>query len=469
MKKILLLGCILAIQSIYAQIISKDPSFASNGIYNIGNGNNYVWTMAQNVDDSIYSSYSVPASGQTFLLKLNANGTSDPNFGNNGVIQLPYDTYQCQLKIQPDGKLIVFGHNPSLGGLVYKIFPNGQLDTAFGTNGISTISSVHSSDEQARSIGLILQNGKIIVHGITWNSNTISQHKIYRLNNDGSIDMSFGNNGSVITQGAYPLGTFVLLDNQSNIICMTKTISSNLGNGVIEKFNPDGQPIMSFGNNGILQTTMNFGYVGAAMIDSNNKIVYSNHTYEIFRVNPDGTPDNTFNYNLSAFSGLSGGAWIQSIVEKNGYYYIGGNGEGDFASTYFVSKLNPNGSINSSFGYYSEASNLYSIEEMAVNNDNIIAHGSGYIVKYLLNNSTLSIADILKANDQISFENPVKQSLIYQSEEKISKIEIYSSNGKLVKTAKENNSNVSELPKGVYMIKVFFENGKFTTKKMIKI
>ncbi|HBV16068.1 T9SS type A sorting domain-containing protein [Chryseobacterium carnipullorum] len=467
MTKNLFLVLLLAVQTAFAQIISKDPTFASNGIYDYGNGVYYTWSMAQDSAGRIYSSYSAPNTNESFLIRLAPNGMLDPTFGNNGTIQLPYYTLQNQLKIQTDGKLIIFGYN-NTEGIIYRIFPNGQLDPTFGTGGISIIPPI-GSDINVRSYGLIVQqNGKIIVHGMISGPNNTASHQIYRLNTNGSIDNTFGNNGSVVTAGNPVNGTFVLTDNQSNIITISNINYANNFNGIIKKFNSEGQPITSFGNNGTLQMTFNLGYAGAAMIDSNNKIVYSNQNNEIFRINPDGTLDNTFNYNLYAYSGVNGGAWIQSIVEKNGYYYIGGNGEGDLAPTYFISRLNQNGSVDSSFGYYSETSSVYSIEEMNISNNNIVVNGSGFIVKYLLNNATLSTKDSAKTNTDISFENPVKQNLIFSTKEKVSKIEIYSVDGKLVKTLKNNNTDLSELLKGTYLAKVTFENGKTTLKKLIK-
>lgn len=465
MTKNLFIVLLLAVQTTFAQIISKDNTFASNGIYDVGNGSYYSWAMAQDSSGRIYSSYTTPNSVESFLFRLTPQGALDSTFGNNGILQLPY-TLQNQLRIQPDGGLIILGYGNN-GSIVTRLLPNGQFDTSFGTNGSSTIPAITNSDVDTRSFGFILQNGKILVYGMS----SYTEHKICRLNANGSIDNTFGNNGFVSTKGAFPVGTFVLLDNQNNIICISKTSSTNANatsGSIIEKFNSNGQPMANFGNNGVLETVYTLGYVGTAMMDSNNKIVYSNKNNEIFRINSDGSLDNTFNYNLNAYSGMSGGAWIQSIVEKNGSYYIGGNGEGDFASTYFISKLNQNGSIDSSFSYYSETAELNSIEEMVVNDNNIIVNGSGYIVKYLLNNATLSTTDFTKIKNDISFENPVKQNMVYQSKEKVVKMEIHSLDGKIVKTLKDNHSNVSELPKGIYIMKVTFENGRTTSKKIIK-
>ncbi|GAA5098738.1 hypothetical protein GCM10023210_35240 [Chryseobacterium ginsengisoli] len=472
MKKELLLALLLAVQIAFAQIISKDPAFALNGVSNVANFT-YAWNMAQDSNGSIYSSYSIPNGTETFVYKLTTNGILDSNFGNNGKVQLPYYTYQCQSKVQPDGKLIIFGYGNINGGvsgssqvgIIYRMLPNGQLDATFGTNGISTTPNGVGSDANGRSLGLILQNGKIIVYTST---------TIYRFNNNGSIDTSFGNNGSVAIQGNFYYGAFVLIDNQSNLICLTK-INSAFGNGVIEKFSPDGQPLTSFGNNGVLQSNLDFAPLGTAIIDSNNKILISKSNStgnEIFRLNPNGTLDSTFNCALSA---IYPNALAKSIVEKNGYYYIGGNQSshpyipyGSDESPTFFTKLTQSGSIASDFGYYPDSS-FANIEEMVVNNNNIISNVGGAIVKYLLNTTTLSTADVTKTSLTISFENPVRQNLVYKSEEKVSKIEVYSLDGKLIKTIKENNSNISELPKGVYFAKVTFDNEKSVTEKIIKL
>ncbi|MFC3161038.1 T9SS type A sorting domain-containing protein [Chryseobacterium arachidis] len=199
-------------------------------------------------------------------------------------------------------------------------------------------------------------------------------------------------------------------------------------------------------------------------MDSNNRILCAlGSSGDVKRINTDGTFDNTFNYNLFTSLGLYGGSWINCIVEKDGFYYAAGEG----SPNHFISKINQTGSLDPAFSNYLQTDS--NVEDMIVNNNNIIIRGSGYIVKYLLNTTTLSTTDAIKTSLDIVFENPVKQNLVYSAKEKISKMEIYSPDGKLVKTIKENNSNVSELSKGVYFAKVTFDNGKSITKKIIKL
>ncbi|MEI7489029.1 MAG: hypothetical protein WCJ72_16795 [Chryseobacterium sp.] len=327
MTKNLFLVLLLAVQTAFGQIVSKDFSFASSGKHVIPyNSISNSHQMVQDSNGEIYFTYNVDVSpGITYgyVSKLTPNGVLDPTFGSNGRVQLPSEPYMNQIKRLADGKLLIFGILD--GARIFRMLANGQLDPTFGTNGMSSAIPV-DHDYFWNSYEFILQNDKIIIHGVS-SYDPDQRHVISRLNTNGSIDTTFGNNGFAFTQRHIYGQTFVLLDNQSNIISFSDNI------GIIEKLDSNGHPITSFGNNGVLQMSINgstIGDVGTAMIDSNNKIVFStNGNHDVFRINPNGTLDNTFNYNLYTSLGLNAGPEILSINEKDGNYYIGGNG-GDF-------------------------------------------------------------------------------------------------------------------------------------------
>jgi len=481
MTKNLFLVLLLAVQTAFAQIISKDPTFASSGEYlipfNISSTGYYnypdSWSMVQDTDNSIYVTYStgdvslttVPR--ESFISKLTPSGIVNQSFGTNGRIQLPHHINLNKIKRLADGKLLIFGFNETGGATVYRMLPNGQLDPTFGTGGISIIPQINSG-QNYNAFGFLLQNEKIIIHGIDGNSMSgqFQYHIIYRLNANGSIDTTFGNNGIVPTQGSTFSRMDLFIDNQSNINCFN--------NNFIQKFDSNGHPMTSFGNNGVVSLTdaNGFGQYATAdrvFMDSNNKFIYveSLNSTGVLKINPDGTVDNTFTNNLNASFGTD--TVILNMIEKNGYYYIVGYSPVITANgSYFISKITQNGLVDSSFGYYLDA-NIYDsfYPEIFVNSDNIITN-TGVIVKYLLNSPTLSTTDIKKINNDISFENPVKQNLTFTTREKVSKIEIYSTDGKMVKALKDNNTNVSEVLKGIYLAKITFENGRTIVKKLIK-
>ncbi|CAH0282895.1 T9SS type A sorting domain-containing protein [Chryseobacterium sp. Bi04] len=209
--------------------------------------------------------------------------------------------------------------------------------------------------------------------------------------------------------------------------------------------------------------------VGNALIDSNNNIICYNMNNEIFRINANGIYDSSFAFdstNSYPFAIIS----LSSVIEKNNSYYIAGQ-TGAMGEAFFISKLTPSGTVDPVFNYYSETTpTSEGIGDMIINNNSIIAEKGTNILKFLLSNSTLgTAAKVPEATLPLfSFENPVKQNLIYHTKERLKSIEIYNLNGKRIKNIESNGTSISEVPKGVYMVKVVFENGKTTTKKLIK-
>ncbi|MGK0413257.1 MAG: endo-1,3(4)-beta-glucanase, partial [Polaribacter sp.] len=84
--------------------------------------------------------------------------------------------------------------------------------------------------------------------------------------------------------------------------------------------------------------------------------------------------------------------------------------------------------------------------------------------------SALSVASNDLNNSIVVYPNPVKNNLLISSKTaKITKVQIYSVVGKLVKQKTENlNSiHVEDLSNGLYLIKIYTSN-TFITKKFLK-
>lgn len=477
MKKQLLFVLTLVAQASFAQIISKDPAFASNGIYTLpagssylGTGSTYAGELTAATNSVFYKSYN-SSTNQLIISKATSySGPLDLTFGTNGNIALNYtDGSLVGFLRHTDDKLtLLLNRYDSTNSTYYldvvQLLSNGQLDPSFGNGGIKSLVNLSVPFE---STNLMWQGNKILVVGTGTASNGFwdSHTHIIRLNFDGTIDNNFGNNGelSIYQPQTFP---YINLDSQFNLLIF--------GNGTIKKYTSDGQSMTGFGNNGEVLFS---GGVSIVKVDSADKIVYAKNDLSwqtppvLGRLNADGTPDTTFNYN--GIAGLE----LRDIYEKNGSYYIAGfadlNNSG--YTYYYISKLNQNGAVDPVFGEYIENDpNLiyHSINSIKVFDSNIIVSTDGEtlnIVKYLVNGTaTLATKGTVKNTPEITFESPVQHHLIYQSKEKIDKIEIYSVGGKLLKTVIENNADISELSEGVYFAKTIFENGRFSTKKLIK-
>ncbi|MET3539206.1 T9SS type A sorting domain-containing protein [Chryseobacterium limigenitum] len=469
--KLILLAIIAFANLTFAQILTKDTSFATNGVY-ISNVSPYSYFtgFAQSADGSIYFTYS-PTSTTTVLTKLTSNGILDTSFGNNGELFLNYSPYSnTSLTIQSDNKIVLVCTHYDANNTytdVIRVLPNGQLDNTFGNNGIVLIPNLfYGLTDYGNAVhGLLLQNNKLIVYG-NYSSSPNSyqtEYLIYRLNSNGSIDSSFGTNGKITTTRFMK----PFIDNQSNIVTF-----SDLD---IKKYNPNGQPLTSYGNNGV--QTLNFPISNSvpfifrsAILDSSNRILYLESSSEgIKRINPDGTLDSTFNYDYFP-NGIS--RLVNNLYEKDGFYYVCGMGElTNGGMSYFISRLTQNGSVDPAFGSFVETDpttfNLYAISNMFVNDNSFIVADEYKIVKYLKNNATLSTTENTN-NTEIQFENPVRDNLVFKTKEKINNIEIYSITGMLVKILEKNFTDVSTLLKGNYIAKVSFQNNKTKIVKIIK-
>ncbi len=75
-----------------------------------------------------------------------------------------------------------------------------------------------------------------------------------------------------------------------------------------------------------------------------------------------------------------------------------------------------------------------------------------------------AIKDISETDIKV-YPNPITKNLHIKTTEELKSIELYNTNGQLIlKTQKTSNISVSQLPKGIYIIKINTEKGVFSSK-----
>lgn len=97
------------------------------------------------------------------------------------------------------------------------------------------------------------------------------------------------------------------------------------------------------------------------------------------------------------------------------------------------------------------------------------AKSHGYSIRCVnLKNNSLGTQNTSKAKFEI-IPNPVDKIFSIKTSEKIANIELMNVTGQKIKESKNTeNIDVSSLPKGLYLVKITFENGKTETKKILK-
>jgi len=134
------------------------------------------------------------------VLRLNANGTIDTNFGVDGLVNQPMSNLDLfgidNCHILDDGSLhfsvTVIGQSSDNNVIkTIQLTPDGSLDDSYGDNGVSVIPFPLGSEFSTITSSIIQPDGKIVLVG----SLDSEWPFVCRLNKNGTLDHSLGTNG----------------------------------------------------------------------------------------------------------------------------------------------------------------------------------------------------------------------------------------------------------------------------------
>jgi uncharacterized delta-60 repeat protein len=234
----------------YTSSGALDPLFSGDGIAMASPGtNDQGRAVAIQSDGMIVVAGS--SDGDFVVLRYDdANGAPDNLFGTAGVVRTNIGSGDSanSVAIQPaDQKIIAAGQTgfgASSAFVAIRYLADGTLDTLFGTGGIATADFAGSADEVANSV-VLQSDRKIVLGGL---SATSQRFALVRLNDDGSLDTSFGDSGFVATACEITsVGKAVALQTDGRI-----ALAGFAGNGINFKaaairYMPDGTLDASFG------------------------------------------------------------------------------------------------------------------------------------------------------------------------------------------------------------------------------
>jgi uncharacterized delta-60 repeat protein len=303
------------------------------------------------------------------LARYYSDGTVDDSFGSGGKILFDggaadFDVLGAVL--QPDGKVVVlfsvqhgFFSGPIQMG-VRRFKEDGTVDMSFGTNGVVELSSAAYNTPG----GLVLQpDDKIVVGGATSDGGGYDC-VLFRLNTDGSLDISFGAGGKVRTDFGRSDGIYgVALQPDGKIVVGGYSGDNTTPyNFALARYTQDGGLDPSFGGGGKVTTSFSSSaYATAVVIQSDGKIVAegldadTNHTTEVARYLPDGNLDPSFGAGgKTSFPNLSE---TQIALRADGKLVLAGykvvtpSSPGhDEITDFSLLLLNANGSPDTTFG-----------------------------------------------------------------------------------------------------------------------
>ncbi len=331
-------------------------------------------------------------------LTANTAGSLDTTFGIGGVDTLDPLGYSSQgnaMALQPDGKIIIAGTSQTAEFNSTDVFSvarfdsNGIVDNTFGTKGwaVTSITSTGTYGYARAHAVAVQQDGKIVVVGNSYDQTNASAFGIARFNSNGTIDSTFGNNGSLriafnANGGDFARSVVIQPDGKIIAVGRTSVVINYNGSNVMQyyfaaaRFTQDGKLDSTFGVNGtatVLAGGDSTIFEGtSAALQTDGKILIAgygaffnsqqfNH-FIVARLDSNGTIDSTFGKNgISNLNNIAGTDSSNDVcyalaVQSDGKILLAGSSGTNPA----IALLNPNGTPDNSFGNDgSEAIHLY--------------------------------------------------------------------------------------------------------------
>lgn len=266
------------------------------------------------------------------LIPLARAGELDPFFAGTDLENV-YSLAESISKItqQPDGKFVVVGAATSSDDtdfFIARYDAAGSLDPSFASGAGYLVSSLRDSDVYSKVF--LLDDGRILVIGSTYTFGTGSDTIFARYNADGTPDFSFGGGDGMVL------------------------LSTDLG--------------------------LPIGSAYASALQADAKIIITDISSNIFRINPDGSADTLFGGGSGYVANLLAGEAVNAevvSVESDGRLFVVGRTTGDRVA---FARYDSDGSLDLTYGQ--GTGYVFNDFIPTGNSDGIIQQADGKIVAF---------------------------------------------------------------------------------------
>lgn len=410
---------------------SLDLTFDNDGIALSSNGGLPIASdIALQSDGKILTGYGYD------ITRFNVDGSFDYTFGTGGILSPNLSTYYKpdRLEITSSQKILVAGiYNQGDVGLI-QLNPDGSFDSTFSDDGWVAVNVSDANFQNTVFDMSILSDDKILV-AATYYPGMLG---IARFNLDGTLDLTFGNNGEVHID---PPGD-AIYSGQMAIQADDKIVIGFTEDGPdkqfeIIKLNSNGTTDLSFNGNGIVYTNLtsagdNGDYLEDILFQPDGKIVaagYANSNnsddpnahFAVTRYNSDGSTDPTFNGNgikMFQVNGFAGKALAMASQPDGKILITGIVYNATTPNRICLARLKGDGTLDSTFGNYgvvitsidckrTEAATLALYQEKIYVGGSVITFdpsndNNQCLIRYLNEDCHISLAGFAMSVDQLT-------------------------------------------------------------------
>ena len=459
-----------------------------------------IWTetgtsLAVQDDDKIlvagYALLNTMDNQDPIVVRLNPDGSIDESFAEDGVFAFDYpglDDACFDMTVLGDGSILLAGSLDQLTAVnymaVFKLTAEGELDTAFGEDGLALIefgeqwdaaySIEADADENIFLAGITTANGPDYLSAVI----------MAKLLANGTLDPDFGDGGIVLWNECFctnSLFDLALLPNG-------KIIAAGSTDGYLSvyQFLASGALDPTFNQTGELVDTLRGTYLQVLPLDNGSfllggQIEYANPTgWDLLIANYDqsGNRVSTFADEGILIMDTDLMEWINEFaLQDDGKILAAGLSGGlSMSETYILSlRMDENGLLDASWGengivrsYFSHISPFEAATGMGLQSD------GGVVVSFNVSSSMYASIGVLRYQNTVTtsvvetgarlkavrlFPNPASHELLIDTGGQQGRWELLDAAGRIVIGGTEAKLAVDHLPEGFYVFRWRDEHG----------
>ena len=353
-----------------------DPTFGGGAGYVVTPvvaGHDAAWDVVVQPDGKIVAVGQSRTTTTDFaLVRHDADGSLDATFGTGGIVTTPVgagDEIARGLLVQPDGKIVAVGYSNNGANNDFALVryeADGSLDATFGTGGIVT-TPIGTAGDNALHVAR-QSDGKLVVAGYAAMPGTGIDPVIARYEENGTLDGTFGTGGIVTVPVGAGTDTLakVAIQPDGKIVAVGYVSAAGVFDFLTMRLDADGSLDETFDGDGIAITAVDTTYAVATslLIDPDDRITVVGYTRNadldmdvaVVRYDADGSLDASFDGDGKVQIAIGPDADNGRSIARaaDGKLVIVGNLDADATPTtandIFVLKLDPDGSLDASFG-----------------------------------------------------------------------------------------------------------------------
>jgi len=302
-----------------------------------------------------------------------APGHFDATFVKNGSGILTFGKDAAEIRILPDGKFLVASLTQSASGAanyfaISKHNSDGSLDTGFGANGVvlASFGNFNSTDLFAGMV--VLSDGKIVIAGSTAQFNPFTTAVGFmRFNPNGSPDTTFDGDGILLFSNSGMSFSALALQPDGKLVVAGATLGVPMNaETAVFRFDPNGTFDNSFDGDGI--AVVSFGpeddFASEVSIQPDGKIALAGTAeigngfqtdFELTRFNQDGSLDGGFGVGGKVITNFGPGLANEQVntmlLQPDGKIVAGGYTRAlNNGWDLAMARYNSDGSLDTGFG-----------------------------------------------------------------------------------------------------------------------